>query len=146
MKAKFAAILNSLPPQQSRSRLEPYDALIREMRKRRRSYREIAEVLREHFGLHIATSTICEFALSRAKDVTAKRDVKSDDLAATRNTKAFNGTVEPRRARASAFSPRKIMEGIAGTPQNALQDSSRKLKNKPRFEYNPEEPLRIQRK
>ena len=60
------AILDSLPPRRRRSKLEPYAALIRALRSRGRSYREIVTILRERCGLHVATHTVFHFVRARA--------------------------------------------------------------------------------
>ena len=51
MDAKLQELLDGLPPKGPRSRLEPHLELIREMRKRGRSYREIAQFLAANFNL-----------------------------------------------------------------------------------------------
>jgi hypothetical protein len=61
------AILDSLPPQQRRSKLEPYAALIRALRARGRSYREIVTILRDRCGLHVAVHTVYHFVRARAQ-------------------------------------------------------------------------------
>ncbi len=60
------AILDSLPPRRRRSKLEPYAALIRALRARGRSYRDIVTILRERCGLHVATHTLFHFVRARA--------------------------------------------------------------------------------
>ena len=67
MDIRFAEILDSLPPKTPRSRLEPYRELIREMRRRGRTYREIAQVLGERCQVRIAPSTVHEFVIRRAR-------------------------------------------------------------------------------
>ena len=65
--ASHQAILDSLPPRRRRSKLEPYAALIRALRARGRSYREIVTILRERCGLHVATHTLFHFVRTRAQ-------------------------------------------------------------------------------
>lgn len=64
--ATYRAILDSLPPRRRRSKLEPHAALIRALRARGRSYREIVTILRERCGLHVATHTLFHFVRARA--------------------------------------------------------------------------------
>ncbi len=66
MDEKFRAILDALPPKPPRSRLEPYRELIRELRNRGRTYREIAQVLEEHCRLSVAPSTVHGFVQARS--------------------------------------------------------------------------------
>jgi hypothetical protein len=47
MDDKFGGLLDSLPEKPPRSRLEPYSELIVELRRRGRTYREIARILAE---------------------------------------------------------------------------------------------------
>ncbi len=73
MEETFQAILDSLPPKPARSKLEPYAELIRELRKRGRSYREIATILAERCGVTVGIHTVYNFVQvrSRAKDKTS---------------------------------------------------------------------------
>src|SRR5256885_17198680 len=65
MDPKFEDVLNSLAPKKPRSRLAPYGELIREMRKRKCSYREISKVLQDHLALRVAASTVNNFVMAR---------------------------------------------------------------------------------
>ena len=67
---KFRAILDALPEKPPRSRLEPYSELIDELRRRRRTYREIVDVLAEKCNLRASISTLHDFV--RAKEKEAK--------------------------------------------------------------------------
>ena len=67
MDAKLQELLDGLPPKGPRSRLEPHLELIREMRKRGRSYREIAQFLAANFNLEVAHNTIHDFVRVRSK-------------------------------------------------------------------------------
>jgi hypothetical protein len=66
MNETFQAILDSLPPKEPRSKLEPYAELIQELRKRGRSYREIASILAERCGVRAGTHTVYNFVRVRA--------------------------------------------------------------------------------
>jgi len=64
--AKFQAILDSIPPKKpTRSKLEPYAELINELRKRGRSYREIAQILRDRCELSVGVHTLYNFVRVR---------------------------------------------------------------------------------
>jgi IS30 family transposase len=56
-----------LPPKPARSKLEPYAELIEELRKRDRSYREIAGILAERCGVPVAIHTVYNFVRVRAE-------------------------------------------------------------------------------
>jgi hypothetical protein len=60
------AELADLPPKSPRSKLEPHRKLIRELRSRGRTYRELASIFRERLGLEVAASTIHSFVKVRA--------------------------------------------------------------------------------
>src|SRR5665213_998586 len=64
---QIAAFLAKTDAQPARSKLEPYAELIRGLRKRRWTYRRIAAVLREQFGVITGRSTVHEFVKVRAR-------------------------------------------------------------------------------
>jgi hypothetical protein len=59
--------LTSLPPKPPRSKLEPHRELIRELRRKGRTYRDIARILGDRVGLSVTFSTIHSFIKVRAK-------------------------------------------------------------------------------
>jgi len=67
MEPDLRAILESLPEKQYRSKLEPHRELIRELRRKGRTYREVARLLNERLGLYVAPSTLHSFVKVRAK-------------------------------------------------------------------------------
>ncbi|HKV81567.1 MAG TPA: hypothetical protein VJP02_25695 [Candidatus Sulfotelmatobacter sp.] len=146
MDPKFQSILNALPVNEPRSRLEPYRELILEMRKRERSYREIAHVLKQSCGLRVGMSTINDFVLARTKSTSKHKRTATKDLSVTNKHSV---------ALRSTYNDRKDIQGVVST-QKALEDTRRNIKvvkdkppinnkKKPVFEYNPDEPLRLQR-
>jgi len=142
---KFEAILNSLPSKEPRSRLEPYCELITEMRKRGRTYREIAQVLKKSCGLKVGASTVNDFVLARSKSKT-KRSLSTTRTTATqKNMEGLTGTYKDTEERKSFGRPQKTLEGTARTikelKDRPLQTRAKKLL----FEYNPDEPLRLHR-
>lgn len=62
------AILDRLPPKPPRSKLQPYGELIQELRKRGRSYREIAGILTDCCGVSTGAHTVYNFMRTRASD------------------------------------------------------------------------------
>src|ERR1700738_5220337 len=56
-----------LPPKPPRSKLEPHRELIRELRPKGRTYREVARLFHERLGLYVAPSTLHSFVKIRAK-------------------------------------------------------------------------------
>lgn len=61
------ADLADLPPRPPRSKLEPHRELIRELRRKGRTYRDIARIFRERLNLSVTPSTIHSFVKVRAK-------------------------------------------------------------------------------
>ncbi len=59
--------IDSLPEKPPRSKLEPHRELIRELRRKGRTYREVAQLLQERLGLYVAPSTLHSFVKVRAK-------------------------------------------------------------------------------
>jgi hypothetical protein len=67
MEPTHQIILESLPEKQYRSKLEPHRELIRELRRKGRTYREVARLFHERLGLYVAPSTLHSFVKVRAK-------------------------------------------------------------------------------
>jgi hypothetical protein len=76
MEDTVQAILDGLPPRRRRSKLEPYAALIRALRARGRSYREIVTILRERCGLRVAMHTVYHFVRARAQKQGTRRPAR----------------------------------------------------------------------
>jgi hypothetical protein len=64
---KVLAELGDLPSKPPRSKLEPHRDLIRELRRKGRTYREVAHLFQERLGLYVAPSTLHSFVKVRAK-------------------------------------------------------------------------------
>jgi len=61
------AQLGDLPSKPPRSKLEPHRELIRELRRKGRTYREVARLFHERLGMYVAPSTLHSFVKVRAK-------------------------------------------------------------------------------
>ena len=61
MDEKLQSILDQIPEGPPRSKLEPYRDFIRNLRQRRKTYRQIAAVLAEQCHLQVQHSTIYDF-------------------------------------------------------------------------------------
>lgn len=129
-------------PTRSPSKLEPHAAVIRELRKKRRTYSEIAQFLEQHLQLRVAPSTLHYFVKSRAKQAREQRasEQKLQEPA-------------PASAPQEPLAPTEPVPEEASTG-DAIRDRIRALKNKPvsttvepaRFEFNPDQPLILQPK
>jgi hypothetical protein len=67
MEPELRTILEYSPDKPPRSKLEPHRELIRELRRKGRTYREVACLFHERLGLHVAVSTLHSFVKVRAK-------------------------------------------------------------------------------
>ena len=52
-----ASEIDNLPDKPPRSKLEPHRDLIRELRRKGRTYREVARLFNDRLGLYVAPST-----------------------------------------------------------------------------------------
>jgi hypothetical protein len=146
MDPRFKTILNNLPARPPHSRLEPYRELILEMRKRGRSYRQITHVLKQSCGVRVGTSTVNDFVLACSKSTMKRTSSPTAELVVTGKDK---------KRLIGIYKTQEDLEGTISTPK-ALKDIRRKIKEvkdqppqtrkkKLIFEYNPDEPLRLQR-
>ena len=67
MEPELRTILEYSPQKPPRSKLEPHRELIRELRRKGRTYREVARLFHDRLGLHVALSTLHSFVKVRAK-------------------------------------------------------------------------------
>lgn len=142
MDERFQAILDSLPPKLPRSRLEPYSELIRELRRRGRTYREIAQVLAEKCQVGVVPSTVHDFVRVRTQKGKAKQQPVTPlaDTSPSPNgnpATSTTGAVKMPAQKADAEEVRRRIEELKQRPVSPRD------KAKPVFEYNPEEPLRL---
>ena len=61
---EFVAAVPAVPP---RSKLEPYYEVIRELRRKRCTYQQVAQFFTERLGIRVAPSTVHAFVAVRAK-------------------------------------------------------------------------------
>ena len=76
MQKPHAEILRAIAQKPPRSKLEPHYELIRELRRRSRTYREIAKILHDHVGLQVDHTTIYDFVRLRARRSKSPRFVE----------------------------------------------------------------------
>jgi hypothetical protein len=132
-------ILANLPEKRARSRLEPYGALIKELLRRNRTYREIASVLLEGFQLHVSISTIHDFVrrwsaptrkLVRAGMDRSQQNSWKDQINASASIQMPNT--------ASPMMEDEARQRIAALKSRPLPVAKTKI-----FHYDPEQPLHI---
>lgn len=67
MDERLRELLDAVPAVPPRSKLEPYHALIRELRRKRCTYQQVAKFFADRLGISVAPSTIHAFVAVRAK-------------------------------------------------------------------------------
>jgi hypothetical protein len=67
-------LLENLPPDEPRSKLEPFRAYILRWRRQGRSYRRIQEILREQCQVEVAYETLRKFVQRRQRPRTAEQE------------------------------------------------------------------------
>jgi hypothetical protein len=67
MEPAHQILISDMPAKPPRSKLEPHRELIRELRRKGRTYREVAALFRDRLGLEVAPSTLHSFVKVRAK-------------------------------------------------------------------------------
>ena len=130
-------LLDGVPERAPRSKLEPHAEVIRELRKKRRTYLEIAAFFREHLELPVAASTLHDFVKTRARQA-RNRAPLPPELPATESSN--------RKAELPITEPEITPSG------NEVFDRIRALKARPvpqekppaRFEFDPQAPLTLQ--
>jgi IS30 family transposase len=135
MENAHQAILDRLPPRPRRSKLEPYAALIRALRTRSRSYREIVTILREKCGLRVAVHTVYHFVRAREQKKGARRPPHRLPSEPVRRASGAGASPSP----LSPDAPEDVWTRIAAVKQRAPA-----LAAEPKaFAYDENEPLQL---
>ena len=135
MEKALQAILDSLPPQRRRSKLEPHAALIRALRGRGQSYREIVTILRERCGLRVAMHTVYHFVKARAQKKGARRPPRLQPSEPVRRASEAGPSSSPR----SPEWPEDVWTRIAAVKQRAPASAAEPKA----FAYDENEPLQL---
>jgi hypothetical protein len=129
-------ILDRLPAKQPRSRLDPHATLIEEMRRRGRTFAEIARVLAEECKVSTCPSNIHHFMKHRVRMARlARRAITKCDV---------SGTVAPPPLAAG-----KTVSQVTPSTDAARRIAALKQRELPPapasggFDYDPNEPLRL---
>jgi len=129
------ALLDQIPQKPPRSKLEPHLELIRELRRKGQTYEQIAQFFRDHLKLKVAPSTIDAFVRVRARGRQRRLQVELPPAAAPGIQIAQTPGTVPTVAEADQ--KKRIEELKRRRAPEEVQ--------KPKFEYNATEPLRLQR-
>ncbi|MGA3241106.1 MAG: hypothetical protein ABSG03_32980 [Bryobacteraceae bacterium] len=140
MDDKVNEILDRLPPKPPRSRLDPHAALIEELRRRGRTYREIARVLAEDCQVQSSPSNIYYFVRLRAREAKQAKTQQAKQGQAgpfgSRKVASAQGTVSNTAAKGNL--PEDVAKRIAAFKQRKVSPST-----SPGFHFDPDEPLRL---
>jgi hypothetical protein len=141
MDTKFREILDGLPDKPPRSRLEPYRELIRELRRRSRTYRDIAHILAEKCQIQVTASGVHDFVRKRSRD---KR--KSAGPTASNRTEKRPGAAIRRVTDTPKSAPNRSLSDDVQRRIAALKARRPGVKPPPeKFEFDPSEPLRLKK-
>ena len=121
-------------PEKNRSKLEPHADVIRELRRKGRTYEEIANFLSERFDLKVAPSTIHAFVRVRAR--------RHQRLRIELPPPNLLGTVSMGSDRPSTEDVSEVNKKIEALKRRPLIEQA----TKPQFEYDEDQPLQLVRK
>jgi hypothetical protein len=127
MNPDHQALLDRLPDRPERSKLAPYRDLIRSLRQKRYTFREIAGLLATNYGLKVDHTTIVDFTKRRPN----RSDVSLVSTAERHNPLAPSSPV-----------PATTLPRSTQPPQIRVQASTPNVPHK-RFHYDPEEGLTL---
>jgi hypothetical protein len=135
MDTHLKKILAELPIKPPRSRLEPYREFIEELRRRGRTYRDIAGILAETCAVQVTASGVHDFVRTRtrAKDRSDERGTKSNPLPVSKPVAAETSPASASRAEVQRKIAALKVRNTAANP------------GPPPFEYDPDQPLRLKR-
>ena len=142
MDVKFKEILDGLPDKPPRSRLEPYRELIRELRRRGRTYRDIALIIAEKCQIQVTASGVCDFVQkrSRAKSKPAGR-LTGSGRSDQRPSAARHGVTRNLKPSPHPLPGEDVQQKIA-----ALKARKSEARGRPeKFQFDPSEPLRLKK-
>ena len=142
MNPRFKEIIDGLPDKPPRSRLEPYYELVKELRRRGRTYRDIAQILAENCQLEVTASGIHAFVRrrSRAKRRPGKRSNLRRGQRRVMSAIPRTVTATPNSASATS-SGDEVARKIAALKARKLDENPRSE----RFQFDANEPLRLKK-
>jgi hypothetical protein len=129
------AILASLPPPRRRSKLDPYASLIRALRARGRSYREIVTILREQCGLRVAIHTLHHFVCAQEQKNSVRRRPRRPPSRPVQRASEAGASSSPR----SPDGSEDVWTRIAAVKQRAPASAAESKA----FAYDENEPLQL---
>jgi hypothetical protein len=132
----ISKLLDELPDKPPRSKLEPHADVISALRRKRHTYREIAEFFREQLSITVSPSTIHDFV--RVRRGRRKRNVGSAQDGVPSDPKALH---RPKATENPSAADEGARQRIA-----ALKRRTPAEEPQPLFKYEEDEPLKLHRK
>ena len=129
MDPAISKLVEEIPEKPPRSKLEAHAEIIATLRRKRRTFREIAQFFEEHLAITVAPSTIHDFVRVRRRR--GKRTAESGE----------EQSVPSRQGRASSATQDDVQQRIAALKRRGPPDQPQPL-----FTYEENEPLKLQRK
>jgi hypothetical protein len=135
MDERLRALIEQIPEKPPRSKLEPHLEVIRELRRKGRTYQEIAQFFGEHLNMTVAASTIHAFVQVRARRRTRRPEIE----------------LPPPSTEPAETAPAVGKQGVLTSTDAAVRERIEAVKRrqppesatKPKFEYDESEPLHI---
>jgi IS30 family transposase len=140
MDDKLSEILDRLPPKPPRSRLDPHAALIEELRRRGRTYREIARVLAEDCRVQSSPSNIYYFVRLRAREAKQAKalQAKQNQAGPFGSSKVASVQTTVRNTASQGNLPHDVAQRIAAFKQRKIPPPT-----PAGFHFDPDEPLQL---
>jgi len=126
-------LLDEIPERPPRSKLEPHTDVIGALRRKRFTYREIAQFLRDHLAITVAPSTIHDFVRIRRR-----RGKRSDPSTGEQSASPPNRFSAPALRNIPADDD--VQQRIAALKQRTPTEAPQPL-----FTYEEDEPLKLRR-
>ena len=130
MDERLRALIDQIPDKPPRSKLEPHLEVIRELRRKGRTYQEIAQFLGEHLNVTVAASTIHAFVQVRARRRQQRPQIELPP--SITESEAVNGGE-------AANMEAQVRERIEAIKRRRPPEEAAK----PKFKYDESEPLQI---
>jgi hypothetical protein len=125
MDPTLLSLLDSIPQKTPRSKLETHRELIRQLRRKGCTYRDIVRILHERVGLDVAVSTIHSFIKVRAKH---RKQVRYE-----------LPPLEPQSPVTARMNPEDVASRIAALKAKPVEQRAKPK----RFHFEESEPLKL---
>jgi hypothetical protein len=138
MNPELRQVLDNLPADEPRSRLEPYREVILRWRRQGRSYRRMQKLLTDHCAIQVSTSMLFKFVKSRSRPRKPHRETEPQPPRIPSEPEQMNqlavSGLHPKLLPAEAARQRALLQALREKP--VVIPDVRK-----RFVYDPDEPL-----